>query len=342
MPDSALAHLEDRVYLVPEGTGLKTVLLNLILLVFLTVVMLAFPLLILTIPPDPISIAPGLKELMVLIFMAGLFPFVILSTMLGWHNLRRTRNVVLALKPSIGRIGWEVDGSRLELTKEDFVQINAQVGLGRAPEVVWEFCLRDGQKLYLSLVHPGLEAILAMLKGIPVRETESRFPIIPARVPRPLLLMRSVLNKMSQNYVYEGLAILFCLCAGYALYYYEKNQRILGELLPEQKMEVLGHQIKRGSKGRKIYYLWITDGRQNHDVRVPRATYETSMRSRSVQLFYNHYTGRYVYQSTDLGPIRFVQCSLAGLIVFLTGRILWLSLRRRRERQAMQRAAAPG
>lgn len=330
LPESALAHLEAKVYRMEGRKGLNAVaaFFDVALLGVLLLIIGGPAIYFLFLKANPLYILPGVKAALALLYMMGTIPLLLLNLMLSAHNIRRMHEVVLDLKPREGLIGWELAGERLELTTEDFTHIHTDVRYGKYVEVVSAFSLKSGEKLYLTPLHPGGDALWTMLKGVPRSIREYQLPIVPTRVPKLLASLHQGFYWMKRRYGFEALAIVFCLIALYALQYYVENQRNLPSLLPSKALQIVGDHISRGSKGSLNYHLWAYDGSREHEIQVPKSFYEQSIHSGSAVFYYSRFSDKYLYRETDFTGLRLAQILFGAILIFLLGRILWLVQKR--------------
>ncbi len=331
MPESALAHLEKATYAVkPERNRAAQIFFGLLLGIPLVMLILTGAL-IMAQKSDPVYILPGVKEGLVLTYLLVLILPIIALGIAGSHNARMTRNVTLDLDPAGGIIVWESQGEKYSLHKEDFEQINAVVRDGRLLEMVFEFALKSGKKLYLTFSHPGYQALMSMLKDVPRTVQKYYLPIVPVDVPPLLRVAKKCVDTAIRYCILEVAVIAFSLLGIFAMYYYEKSHKNLDRLLPARELKVVGSYTRIGTKGRKYYYLWIHDGRFPQEVRVNREIYQEGISKGSALLYYNANTNRYDYKVTDFGFNRFLSGFLGIVIIFLTGRIVRLMQKRRKQ-----------
>ncbi len=331
MPESAFAHLEKAVYRVQPGRNLAAEI-SLGLFLGVPLVMLIFTgILIVSQKTDPVYILPGVKECLVVIYLLVLILPVIALGISGAHNTRVMKNVALDLDPAEGIIEWELHGKKYRLHKEDFERINTVFRDGRLIEMVHEFILKNGEKLYLTFSHPGHQAVMSMLKDVPRTKERYYLPIVPVNVPPILRIAKKGIDTAIRYYILEGVVIVFSLLCIFSLHYYENNQKNLDRLLPAREVKVVGDHIKRGAKNSRHYYLWIHDGRSPYEVKVSRRLYEEGINNGSVRLYYNPGSNQYVYKVTDFDFNRFMMWGLGILVVFLLGRVGWLWQKRRKQ-----------
>ncbi len=331
MPQSALAHLEKASYRIEPGRNPASEI-TFGLFLGVPLVMLIFAgILIMAQKADPVYILPGVKESLVVIYLLVLILPITAVGIGGAHNTRMMKGVVLDLDPGKGIIEWDSQGEKYSLNKEDFGRINTVFRDGRLIEMVNEFVLKNGEKLYLTFSHPGYQALMSMLKDVPRTEKRYYLPIVPVNVPPLLRITKKAVDTAIRYYIVEGAAIVFSLLCIFALHYYEKGQKNLDQLLPAREVKVVGDHIKRGTRNRRHYYLWIHDGRFQYEVEVNRELYREGINNRSVQLYYNPGSNQYVSKVTDFAFNRFLRWSLTGLVVFLLGRIGWLWQKHRKQ-----------
>lgn len=331
MPESALAHLERKVYKVKSHKDLKGIVLGWLFVGLPMITMISIGGLIVFDKSDPVYIVPGVKESLVVIYLLVLIlPFYILG-IAGGHNLRMMKDIVLDLDPSEGVIGWKSEKNSYTLRREDFERINTLDRKGKSIETVHELILKNGQKLYLTLAHPGYHALMAMLKDVPQTAKEYYLPIVPVDVPPLLRIAKRVVDTAIRYYIVEMAVIAFLSLSIFAMHYYEKNQKNLDQLLPARELKVVGSYTRIGMKGKKYYYLWIHDGRFPQEVRVNRKIYQEGVSKGSALLYYNANNNRYDYKVTDFGLYHFLSGALGILAIFLAGRIVWLVQKRRKQ-----------
>ncbi len=334
MPESALAHLEKATYRVDPEKKLATQIFLELLLGVLAVMIIFTGIFIIAQKADPVYILPGIKESLAVIYMLIMVLPILAVGMSGFHNARIARNVVLDLDPPQGTIGWEWNGDRYDLKKEDFDRIDTVLRPGKLIEVVHEFILKNGKKLYLTLGHPGHEALTTMLKGVPLTVTEYYLPIVPVDVPPLLRVAKKAVDTAIRYSIAEIAVIAFLLLSVFAMYYYEKNQKNLDQLLPAVEVKVVGNQT--GFSGRRReHYLWVHDGRFLQKMNVNREFYQASIGKGSARVYYNANTNRYVYKVTDFGLMHFLSGFLGISAIALAGRVVWV-IRQKRRKQALR------
>ena len=232
MPESALAHLEKAVYQVKPGRKLAAEIFFGLFLGVPLVMLIFTGVLIMSQKTDPVYILPGVKESLVAIYLLVLILPIIALGISGAHNTRMMKGVVLDLDPGEGIVEWDSHGKKYSLHKEDFEQINTVFRDGRLLEMVNEFVLKNGEKLYLTFSHPGYQALMSMLKDVPRTEKKYYLPIVPVDVPPVLRITKKAVDTTIRYYIVEGAVIVFSLLCIFALHYYEKGQKNLDQLSP--------------------------------------------------------------------------------------------------------------
>lgn len=332
MPESALAHLEKATYEVEPGRNRVATIFFWLFLVIPFVIFVYTCVLIVFDKSDAVYVSPWIKGVLLVVYLLLLVLPITAVGISDAHNARTMKDVVLDLNPAEGTIGWELQGEKYSLHKRDFEQINTVMREGRLFEIVIEFILKNGGKLYLTFAHPGCGALMTMLKDVP-RTTERYFlPIVPVDIPPILRVTKKAVDTAIRYCIGEGAAIVFLLLCIFAMHRYERNQRNLDRLLPAVEVKVVGNQIeKTGGRRGSYHYLLIRDGRFMQWVNVNRKIYQEGIDKGSVLLYYNANSNRYVYKATDFGFNRFVKLILGILAAFLIGRIAWLWQKRRKQ-----------
>lgn len=332
MPESALAHLEKATYEVKPGGNRAATIFFWLFLVIPFVIFVYTCVLIVFDKSDAVYVSPWIKGVLVVIYLLLLVLPITALGISGFHNTRMTKDIVLDLDPAAGIIGWESQRNKHVLHKKDFERIHTILRNGRVIEIVDEFVLRNGERLYLTFAHPGYQALMDMLKDVP-RTTEDYFmPIVPVDVPPVLRMTKKAVDTAIRYCIGEGAVIVFSLLCIFAMHRYESNQRNLDRLLPAVEVKVVGNQIEKTGRRRGNYhYLLIRDGRLMQWVSVNRKIYQEGIDKGSVRLYYNADSNRYVYKATDFGFNRFVRLIMGILAAFLIGRIAWLWQKRRKQ-----------
>ena len=329
MPESALAHLEKSVYRVDTRKSLPGKFF-LWLYVGIPVAMVVFAGgLIVSLKADPVYILPGIKECLVgiylLLFIAPTIALGIVST----HNMRKMESVVLALDPSAGTIDWEFQDVKYSLFKDDFVEVNEVSRGGKFPEMVSEYVLKNGEKLYLTFSHRGYQALDSMLKDLPRTKRSYFLPIVPVDVPPILRIAKKGADVAIRYFLMEAAGIIFLLLCIFALHYYEKGIVKQNSFLFDREVKVVGNHMQTEVRNRRYYVLLVSDGKSIQPVAVPGKLYKEGVKNRSVRLSYNQKSGQYLYKVTDFGFYHVMTWILGISVAFLFGRIGWLWQKRR-------------
>ncbi|ODS83988.1 MAG: hypothetical protein ABS46_04905 [Cytophagaceae bacterium SCN 52-12] len=236
MPESAFAHLEKAVYRIEPGRNPAAEITSSLLLGVPLVMLIFAGAVIVSQKTDPVYILPGIKECLVAIYLLVLILPITAVGIGGAHNTRMMKRVALDLDPENGIIEWDSQGKKYSLHKEDFEQINTVFRDGRLLEMVNEFVLKNGEKLYLTFSHPGYQALMSMLKNVPRTEKRYYLPIVPVDVPPVLRITKKVVDITIRYCIVEGAVIVFSLLCIFALHYYEKGQKNLDQLLPAREV----------------------------------------------------------------------------------------------------------